>query len=174
MKFFTADTHMNHSNIIKYCNRPFQTVEEMNETIINNWNSVVKDNDEVYHLGDFVLTKDRFAMKNFRGKLNGGIILIKGNHDRLNREDYQLFNKVAELMEIRYNGQKITLCHYAMRTWNCSHHGSLHFYGHSHGTLPIFRNSLDVGVDANDFRPLSIDEAIKKIEQNNKKLIQTL
>ena len=80
MKYFIADTHFNHENIIRYCNRPFENSNEMNEYIINKWNSVVNENDVVYHLGDvgFGNTEE---LKQLVGRLNGTKILIRGNHD---------------------------------------------------------------------------------------------
>ena len=80
MTYFIADTHFNHENIIKYCNRPFKNSLEMNEYIINKWNSVVKENDIVYHLGDvgFGTTEE---LKILVGRLNGTKILLRGNHD---------------------------------------------------------------------------------------------
>ena len=79
----TSDTHFNHANIIKYCNRPFSSVEEMNETIIANWNKVVSQGDTVYHLGDFALG-DKSLIPDFIRRLNGHISFIMGNHDNLN------------------------------------------------------------------------------------------
>lgn len=81
MIYFISDTHFYHSNIIKYSNRPFKDVNEMNETIINSWNSVVKNDDTVYHLGDFCLSSDD-EIKSIFNMLNGNKILIRGNHDR--------------------------------------------------------------------------------------------
>lgn len=80
MIYFIADTHFNHENIIKYCNRPFKNSQEMNEHIIKKWNSVVKKEDTVYHLGDvgFGTTE---MLKDLVGRLNGTKILLRGNHD---------------------------------------------------------------------------------------------
>src|SRR3990167_4892089 len=78
--FFISDTHFNHENIIKYCNRPFQSVEEMNETMINNWNSVVDKNDIVIHLGDFAMGPKKL-IPSFAERLNGQVILVKGDND---------------------------------------------------------------------------------------------
>ena len=78
--FFTSDTHFWHNNVIKFCNRPFSSIEEMNDTIIENWNRVVDKNDIVIHLGDFCFCgSDKF--KELVEKLNGRIYLILGNHD---------------------------------------------------------------------------------------------
>ena len=78
--YIISDTHFNHENIIKYCNRPFKDINEMNDTIINNWNMIVKKDDIVYHLGDFFLGS-KFDLKNIVDRLNGTIYLIRGNHE---------------------------------------------------------------------------------------------
>lgn len=80
MIYFIADTHFNHENIIKYCDRPFSNAKEMNEYIIQKWNSVVKEDDIVYHLGDvgFGTTE---MLKELISRLNGTKILLRGNHD---------------------------------------------------------------------------------------------
>ena len=81
-KYIISDTHFNHKNIIDYCNRPFKDIDEMNNTIIDNWNKSVKKDDIVYHLGDFFLGS-KFDLKDIVDRLNGTIYLIRGNHDRL-------------------------------------------------------------------------------------------
>ena len=90
MIYFISDTHFYHSNIIKYCDRPFKDTNEMNETIINNWNSIVKNNDTIYHLGDFCLSTND-EIKSIFNKLNGNKILIRGNHDRKSVKFYPDF-----------------------------------------------------------------------------------
>lgn len=77
--YLIADTHFSHENIIKYCNRPFNDIDEMNNEMINNWNNIVKKDDIVYHLGDFTIDSD--DLKNLVNKLNGEIYFIRGNHD---------------------------------------------------------------------------------------------
>lgn len=162
---FTADTHFGHARIIELCKRPFASVEEMDATLIANWNSRVHPGDLVYHVGDF-------AFKNpipYLDKLHGRIVLILGNHDgkRLKPDIEKRFESVVQYIELKvplanppFGTQKITLCHYALRVWNCSHHGAWHLYGHSHGTLPDDPNSLsfDIGVDCWNFYPLSFAE----------------
>ena len=76
--YFISDTHFNHANIIKYCNRPFKDVEEMDKTLIKNWNNIVRDKDIVYFLGDFVLSKNKVERaKELMELLNGEIIFNK-------------------------------------------------------------------------------------------------
>jgi calcineurin-like phosphoesterase family protein len=159
--FFTADTHFHHANIIKYANRPFANVQEMDETIITNWNSKVKRDDIVYHDGDFVFGPNKIRdAANLRRRLNGRIHLIWGNHDNQNPEFASIFDSAQDYLEISVNKQRIILMHYAMRIWNKSHHGTWMLYGHSHGTLPDDPNllSFDIGVDCHNFFPLSFDE----------------
>jgi calcineurin-like phosphoesterase family protein len=170
--WFTSDTHWAHSNIIKYCNRQFKTVEEMNITLITNINKAVGTNDILYHLGDWSFGKVENAIE-FREAINcHNIHLILGNHDERNYEKSEfrnLFTKIDRLREINVHGQKITLCHYALKVWNKSHRGAWHLYGHSHGSLPDDLNSLsfDCGVDCFNYRPISFEQARLIISYKN-------
>lgn len=154
MEFFIADTHFNHTNIIKYCNRPFDTIKNMNETIIMNWNSKVTNNDLVYHLGDFGFGNYVSILQ----RLNGRKILIIGSHDKQVLEYKKYFEKLSTLLEIKIENQIIVLCHYAMRVWAKSHYNSWHLYGHSHNTLSTWGKSLDVGVESLNYFPISFKE----------------
>ena len=158
--FFTADTHFGHDAIRKHCDRPFDSVQDMDRALIANWNSRVSPRDTVYHLGDFAF-KGNSRLNDYVSKLNGTIHLVKGNHDPDGDEVLsQLFASVSELCSIKIDGERIVLCHYAMRTWDRSHHGSWHLYGHSHGTLEEDMKSLsfDVGVDCHNYFPVSFEE----------------
>lgn len=124
MIWFTSDTHFNHANIIKYCNRPFSSIQEMNETIINNWNSVVTKDDTVYHLGDFAFGK----VNEFANKLNGKIVLIKGNHDTIPHN--HMFAEVCDTKIVTIDNQMIFMSHFAHRVWPRSHYNTWHLYGH--------------------------------------------
>lgn len=155
MIFFTADTHFNHANIIKYCNRPFQDVNEMNTEIVERWNKIVKENDLIYHLGDFAWSNSLYFIK----QLNGHIHIIFGNHDKDARKYKSSFQRYSDFgFELKEKDHHIVLCHYAMKVWNRSHFNSWHLYGHSHGTLTTNGKSYDVGVDSNNFKPVSLDE----------------
>lgn len=167
MIWFTGDTHFGHSNIIKYCNRQFNNVEEMDNTIIDNWNKLISQNDTVYHLGDFCFPKYN-SIEYYYNKLNGNKVLIYGNHDeKYLNELKKYFKLVTNMYEFKYNHINFTLCHYGMRVWNKSHYGSMMLYGHSHGTLEEIINSFDVGVDNNNFKPISINYVLSKRKEVN-------
>ena len=157
--WFTSDTHFCHANIIKYCNRPFKDIQEHDEMLIRNWNARVKQEDHVYHLGDFAF-RNKAAAASIRNRLMGKIFFIQGNHDAAAREIKHMFSSYDKVSEIEIDGQGIFLSHYAHRVWNKSHHGVWHLYGHSHGTLPDDPNSLsfDVGVDCHGYKPISFAE----------------
>jgi calcineurin-like phosphoesterase family protein len=158
--YFTSDTHFDHENVIHHASRPFLTVEEMNEAMIANWNATVHKRDRVFHLGDFAFSSV-LASASILRRLNGEIHLIRGNHDYRRPTHWEdLFASVSDLKTIKVGGQKIVLCHYALRVWESSHHGAWNLHGHSHGTLSRLpgHKQLDVGVDCWEFRPVSFDQ----------------
>lgn len=169
MIFFTSDLHIDHKNIIKHSNRPFESVEEMNKALIDNWNRVVGQRDTIYVLGDFSFGRPEEAVMTLR-HLSGTKFLIEGNHDKgcVKFKPFRdQFAGVRQLHEINVpdvdahlGQQKIVMCHYAMRVWNKSHYGSWQLYGHSHGSLKDDPNSLstDVGVDNTNYSPISYDQ----------------
>lgn len=93
--YVISDTHINHSNIIKYCNRPFKNSKEMDEFMIEKWNSVVKPQDKVYHLGDVYMGSDRRYISSVLHSLNGHKRLIVGNHDNVKQPE--LFNNFEKI-----------------------------------------------------------------------------
>lgn len=167
--WFTSDTHFGHKNVIKYCNRPFETVDEMNLGLITKWNQCVQPGDEVYHLGDFAFCRGS-ELNAIVSSLNGQIYLIRGNHDHSDTTKLKRFAWVKDYYELKVNGQKIVLCHYPIESWNGRHHGAWHLHGHCHGSLKDTLNHkrLDVGVDTASslhnfevvryYRPYSYDE----------------
>lgn len=161
--FFTSDTHFGHRSIIEHCWRPFSSVEEMDEELIKRWNERVTPRDEVWHLGDFTMA-DAMTAYTYRKRLNGKIHLIWGNHDRNAVRRMVCWTSSQYAAEISVDGRSITLCHYAMRVWNKSHHGSLMLFGHSHGNLPGNSQSLDVGVDAWGYCPVTLPEILARME----------
>jgi calcineurin-like phosphoesterase family protein len=172
--YFTSDTHFDHKNIIQYCDRPFKNIDEMNVTIVEKWNSIVTNNDTVYHLGDFTLGDIRHFTK-WVSQLNGNIKILPGSHDHLWLKDFVESDKVQvvmplvsvefhEIMMGEYP-QVIVLCHYSMQVWDRSHYGSWHLFGHSHGTLKGIGLSFDVGVDCTEFAPIPLEVIASKMAQ---------
>lgn len=165
--WFTADTHFGHANSIEFCQRPFKDVEEMDEAMIDRWNTMVGKKDLVWHLGDFAYgsgsTVDKYAKR-----LNGVIKVCVGNHDNRNHLERNFPDRVFDTKLVRHNGEKIWLSHYAHRVWPDSHHGSFHLYGHSHGGLDekygLWGRSMDVGVDRWDFAPVHLDMVIEYLK----------
>ncbi len=167
--FFTSDTHLSHRNIIKFCNRPFNDADEMNEAIISRWNRVVGKHDVVFHLGDVSFEKDKAKLTWMLRRLNGSKHIVWGNHDKhmkaaILAADWHDCGELHTLTVPQESnngvGQKIILCHYAMKVWNESHYGTWQLYGHSHGSLPDDPHSLqtDVGVDSWDYTPVSMEQ----------------
>jgi calcineurin-like phosphoesterase family protein len=173
--FFSSDSHHGHKNVIKYDGRPFNSVEEMDNTIIENHNSVIHKDDDWYFDGDFSFNKKR--TEGYLLRLNGNKFFIKGNHD--GKDTIELYKKygtyLGELAEVSINGQLIILCHYALRTWNKSHRGSWHLYGHSHHSLPDDPNSLsfDIGINGKgyNYTPLSFEQVSKIMSRKTWKSI---
>ncbi len=162
--FITSDTHWGHANCIKFDNRPFATVEEMDLALIENWNSKVKDrNKDVFHLGDFAF-RNKHPIHWYTSRLYGRIHLIFGNHDDKGaRRHPELFSSTHEALYLRFNNYKITMSHYGHRTWRSAHHGAWMLYGHSHGKLPSYGRSLDVGCMLHGYAPLSFKELKEKM-----------
>lgn len=176
MDFFSSDWHLDHKNILKYDNRPFKDINHMNETIINNYNGVVGNNDNFYFLGDFCFNDDK--LEEYLSRLNGNLFFIKGNHDSY-KKHVPLFREygtyLGELTEITIKGQRIVLCHYAMRVYNRSHRGAYHLYAHSHHSLIEDPNSLsfDVGINGPDYgyKPVSFEYVVKRMQKKTYKSI---
>lgn len=132
MKFYISDLHFGHNNVLRFDNRPFDTVEEMNNKIIENWNSVVGNKDEVYILGD-VFWKNDLA-EHILPKLKGNKHLIKGNHDKLSDFMRKYYSSIDEYKRIKDEGRDVILSHYPIAHWDGQFHGSVHLYGHIHVT----------------------------------------
>ena len=157
--FFTSDQHYGHANIIRYCNRPFNSVEEMDETLILNHNSVVRAADTVVHVGDFTM---RSNANKYIDRLIGNHIFLRGSHDNWMKRIDKTFH---EIWECKIGNQYLVACHYAMRIWPRSHYNSWLVYGHSHGRLPPIGKQWDVGVDNNNFYPVSLPNLVKIMEK---------
>ena len=167
MLWFTADTHFGHTNIMRYCHRPFDNVGDMDDEIIERWNKVVKPGDAVYHLGDFAFTRSAKEAGLIARTLNGQIHLILGNHDRSAVRKAAGFAWMGDYKYIHVGDITIVMFHFPLRTWHKSHFGSWHLYGHHHGSLDerLGVPSFDVGVDVWNFTPVSF----KQVEEQMKK-----
>jgi calcineurin-like phosphoesterase family protein len=189
--FFTSDFHIGHQNIIKFDVRPFDNIGEMHETLIKNWNSVVKDNDIVFYLGDFSY-RDKGIAKWFKSQLKGKIYFIMGNHDRIRDiskigfekifgDDTTLGGATISIKDDDANRgyQDIVLCHYPILSWNKSHHGSWHIHGHCHQSIMknpemawyYKRKVIDAGANGWGYTPISYLE-LKKVM--NEKIISAV
>lgn len=162
--FFVADTHFGHTNIIKYCKRPFENVRDMDELIIEEWNRVVGARDIIYHLGDFS-RRDPGLAERILKRLNGKKFLCLGSHDKHMPKLAEYFEEIRESFLINTRENQIFLNHYLHKIWPRSHYGSWHLFGHSHGGMNSYAHQegklLDVGVDSHYFRPWSLGEVAK-------------
>ena len=166
MYFFTADEHYGHSKIREYCGRSFSSIEEMDNEIIKRHNEVVTDNDIVIHAGDFTLKKSCQETLKYIKQLNGLLkIFLIGSHDSWIKGTNSHSYIWEQMIEDRY----VVVCHYAMRVWPRSHYNSWQLFGHSHGRVQPEGKQWDVGVDVNNFYPISFDqlkEIMKKRPDN--------
>jgi len=169
--WFTADTHFEHALLAHKYRPEYATVEEMNEGIITRWNAFVKPGDMVYHLGDFAW----YRPEDFVDRLNGRIHLILGNHDSLKLWQKEMFSSVQDVKWLGSKELKTSkgffLSHYPHRSWKQKEYGSIHLYGHCHGTIPNFGLSMDVGWDVFG-RPISLDEISLLMKQRDMKQLE--
>ena len=173
--WFTSDTHYGHKNIVRGVSswgnkggcRDFDTIEAMNDTMVNNINACVQADDILYHLGDVAMGGFHHVSE-FMERLNCKTVhLILGNHDHHIRKDrdgiQSMFASVQPLYLKKLEDDQIMMCHFPMLVWEDHHRGSWHLHGHSHGHLddPVYyqRKVIDVGMDTHpEFRPYSMKE----------------
>ena len=168
MVYFIADTHFGHTNVLRLCNRPFETVEQMNEMFIENWNRRVTGRDSIYVIGDlFFRCEDPDAILR---RLHGKKHLIVGNHDSswMSKVDARKFFQSVELMKVISDGEHaMTLCRYPLLSWKHAK-TSYMIHGHIHANtemdfwplIAIRENVLNAGVDLNGFQPVPFDELL--------------
>lgn len=191
MELFTSDQHFRHRNILKYqaATRPFANIFEMNAAYITEWNAGAGDDDTIYCLGDLCFGS-LIQVQEIVEMLNGHIILVPGNHDRWlseydrakeNNPNFDLVSKSGHPLEVKWNqiqeitveGKRMILCHYPMRSWNASYHGSWHLYGHVHKKLDPWGMSMDVGVDAHAGKLVTFPQVVEYMEER-KNYLDTL
>ena len=182
--WFTADLHLGHGNIIKYCDRPYLSDAERarasddrrarwsvsavcrhDDALIDTINTRVGEEDTLWVLGDFSLSPLEEAAA-YRSRIHcRNVNLVRGNHDLPSYDS--LFQRVIDQGMIKHQGQKIWLNHYPMRSWDKAFHGTWHLYGHVHGRLAEEDEAnsrllvRDVGVDATNFEPVSFSELVE-------------
>lgn len=176
MIYFSSDFHFCHNKPFIYESRGFSSVQEMNDAIFKNWNSIVKQDDEAYVLGDLMLMNNEEAMK-YILHMNGKIKIILGNHDTLNREAAYVNAgfEVAFADQIKYNQYHFFLSHYPTLTNNFDYNQKslkrclLNLYGHTHQKEKFHKDNpylYHVGVDSHNLKPVSIEQVISDMENN--------
>jgi len=188
--FFTSDQHFGHKNIIEYSKRPFSSVYEMDETMVERHNAVVRDNDEVWHLGDFSFKSD--GLQVHLPRLRGKHRLVAGNHDRCHschsrgeraKRDYIRagFYAIDERVQVTLPGLgNVMLCHMPLRTANTLHDlrylehrpteeetkdDNWLLHGHVHEKWKKKGKMINVGVDQWNFTPVSLEELVVFVER---------
>jgi calcineurin-like phosphoesterase family protein len=171
--FFTSDTHFGHQNILAYCNRPFSTLEEMNEGLIDRWNSRVLDGDVVYHIGDFAMGQRHNIL--IRKRLNGRVILIRGNHDRAAHimKTEAGFDEVHDNLALEVDGIKLYLSHIPLHVYDPTQRkydpkllqpapvdADYILCGHVHQQWNRIGNTINVGTDVSNYYPLTLSELL--------------
>ena len=181
MIYYISDTHFKDQAIFDKCKRPFKSLQNMEETIINNWNKKVNDDDIVYVLGDLVKDDDVSAIQIFK-KLKGHKHLIVGNHDHQLLEDIKassLFETIKFIDLILDNNRKVCICHYPLMDWMEFNRQGILIYGHIHNKTAkngnayklikeFYRNlpAYNCGVDVCGFEPRTLNELIELKEAN--------
>ncbi|MDQ1080744.1 metallophosphoesterase family protein [Pseudoroseomonas cervicalis] len=158
--FFTADTHFGHGGARGLYRRPFASVAEMDAAMLERWNATVAPQDEVWHLGDVALGPKPAALAALLGRLHGRKHLVTGNNDGPATRAWPGWASVRDYAEIVVEGRSLVLCHYPFRSWRDMGRGGINLHGHSHGRLKPLARQCDVGVDAWDFRPVTLAEIL--------------
>ncbi len=162
--WYTADPHFGHDNIIALCNRPFRSVSEMDSMLLANFAALVQPDDDLWIVGDFAFGRTASKpghMENVFSILPGRKHLIKGNHDHTPVRALP-WASVQDMATVQDGDQTFVLCHYPMITWNGARKGALNLFGHVHNNWQGTRNSLNVGVDVWDFKPIQARDILRR------------
>lgn len=166
--FFTGDTHFGDPRVLRIDKRPFNSISEHDEALIARWNETVAPEDEVWHLGDFALHVSPGRTDELLASLNGKKHLITGNNDGPATLTAKGWTSVQAYAELSIDGHALVLCHYAFRTWKNMGRGWIDLHGHSHGKLKPQTRQFDVGVDAWDYRPVSLETILASRRRDRK------
>lgn len=170
MIYYISDLHFGHRNVIGMDGRPFETIEEMDETLIRLWNERVTDEDDVYIVGDFAYRNGNTAVWYLR-QLKGRKHLIIGNHDGNTLADTKAmayFSAVEKMLKIEDNGRSVCLCHFPVAQWDGKRRGGYHVHGHLHirrdevyEFMSRFDRALNAGCMLNGYRPVTLEELME-------------
>lgn len=179
MIYYTSDLHIGHANALRFDNRPFADLDEEERAIIANWNSRVRDGDDVYILGD-VFFKYKNDMTKFLSQLHGRLHLVVGNHDQKLLADETAmarFVSVEKLEAVNDNGRLVVLCHFPIAEWYKKPHGAYHVYGHIHRKVDettrfmlSCERAFNAGCMINGYYPCTLEE----LEENKKAFIREI
>ena len=173
--FVTSDTHFGETAICRRFGRDFHDVESMNERLVDEINSVVGADDTLLHLGDFVGSTDDSRSRlaaSIRARIDcSHIILVRGNHDPVGRNRFDtLFDSLHDRLSFKLpvpgdagEQVRLVLSHFPLQVWQGRHAGSLHLYGHTHGTIEEQGRSTDIGVDCWGLRPQRLDRIVEML-----------
>lgn len=175
--YYIADPHFGHANIIRFENRPFESVEEMDAWLVEAWNARVGDDDDVYIVGDFAY-RSATSVKSIVEKLHSRKHLVIGNHDAKWMRTFKPEDHFVEMGHALYNvdekNRRVWMCHYPCMTWPGAHYeASYHVYGHIHGSKPesfwpllsTYDRALNAGVEVNGYMPVTLEELIVNNER---------
>lgn len=175
-RWWTSDTHFFHANVIKYCNRPYDSIEDMHEGLISNWNSVVSPKDRVDVLGDFTFANSANEEENLNifNRLNGEKHLTRGNHCGKRCLDLP-WESIEWYRSEHVEGRRVVMCHFPIEDWHNMKHGTIHLHGHMHGArvshdgtvLKAIKNRLDVSSDAHNLTPINFNRILEILESDD-------
>jgi calcineurin-like phosphoesterase family protein len=160
--FFTSDTHFGHGGALGLYRRPFGSVADMNQGLVERWNQAAGPEDTVWHLGDFAIRQRPAVVAELLARLNGRKHLVAGNNDPPATRELDGWESVQPYAEITVEEVSLVLCHYPFRSWRGMGKGWINLHGHSHGRLKPLPRQFDVGVDVWDFRPVTLDEILRR------------
>lgn len=176
--FFTSDIHFGHSNIIRHCDRPFDDVNEMNERLVERINSMLNDDSHLFILGDLSFLRPSRTL-GFVSRIKGYKYLIRGNHDNIRKWSEELRNEfvwIKDYHELHIQTpqskftkkNKICMMHYPIMSWNKQRYGTYMLHGHMHSSQDHYPDRLlyDVGVDNNNWYPVSLNEIVRIMEED--------
>jgi calcineurin-like phosphoesterase family protein len=174
--WFSSDWHLSHKRMMEILRPEFKTIDEMNTTILDNMFKVTKPGDQMYFAGDLVFTDNNILEQLLKliKKHRIHFHWITGNHDKKTpRHVKDRVDSFVSVKDIKINKQKITICHFPMISWNCSHYGAWQLFGHHHrknhgGPTPIVGKQLNINCEFHDFKPWNFEEIKVEIDKLKK------